>query len=139
MCSKHRAPIASKDSQRSYPRNISTITFHIPRYHNAPSKTGLRSTTANTLDRARIRIYVYAYMRTTLVLEDQLFKTAKRTAGEEGTTLSEVVNRALRRHLLAKPDTENKSAAFSMPVFGDPTRARHQTPQQLAELRDDGR
>jgi len=46
-------------------------------------------------------------MRTTLVLEDQLFKIAKRTAGEEGTTLSEVVNRALRRHLLAKPAIES--------------------------------
>jgi len=78
-------------------------------------------------------------MRTTLVLEDQLFKSAKRTASQEGTTLSEVVNRALRRYLFAKPNAEIGKATFSMPVFGDASRPRHQTPQQLSALRDEGR
>jgi hypothetical protein len=78
-------------------------------------------------------------MRTTLILEDQLFKIAKRTAGEEGTTLSEVVNRALRRHLLAKPANEPSRSVFSIPVFGEPSAPVHQTPEQLAALRDEGR
>jgi len=82
---------------------------------------------------------MYACMRTTLVLEDQLFKIAKREAGKEGTTLSEVVNRALRRHLVTKPAGDSSQAAFSMPVFGEPSAPLHQTPEQLAALRDEGR
>ena len=81
---------------------------------------------------------MYAYMRTTLVLEDQLFRSAKREAGKEGTTLSEVVNRALRQHLLIKPANDAGKVFFSMPVFGEPG-SLHQTPQELAELRDEGR
>jgi len=76
-------------------------------------------------------------MRTTLVLEDQLFRSAKREAGKERTTLSEVVNRALRRHLMAKAPDEKP--VFYMPVFGEPTERLHHTPRELAELRDEGR
>jgi hypothetical protein len=81
---------------------------------------------------------MYACMRTTLVLEDQLFRSAKREASKEGTTLSEVVNRALRRHFLGKPRAFDGKDIFSMPVFGEQT-AWHHTPQALAELRDEGR
>lgn len=87
---------------------------------------------------ANYRICMYVSMRTTLVLEDQLFRSAKREAGKKGTTLSEIVNRALRQHFLAKsPDSAGKDT-FSMPVFGEPTSV-HQTPQQLAQFRDEGR
>lgn len=81
---------------------------------------------------------MYAYMRTTLVLEDQLFRSAKREAGKKGMTLSEVVNRALRKHFLAKSPDDSGKVTFSMPVFGEPS-AIHQSPQQLAQLRDEGR
>lgn len=77
-------------------------------------------------------------MRTTLVLDDQLFRSAKRQAGQQGTTLSEVVNRALRKHLLAKTPSQTDAAGFSMPTFGEATRV-HLAPEQLAALRDDGR
>jgi hypothetical protein len=81
---------------------------------------------------------MYDPMRTTLVLDDQLFQRAKREAGQSGTTLSELVNRALRVHLLAKPAESSSRDIFSMPVFGEPTHV-HQTPRELAELRDEGR
>jgi len=78
-------------------------------------------------------------MRTTLVLDDQLFRAAKSVAGQQGTTLSEVVNRALRGHLLSKPSARTEVSLFSMPVFGVQAAELHQTPQQLAILRDEGR
>ena len=42
-------------------------------------------------------------MRSTVIIEDELFKTAKRRAAERGTTLSNLVNQALRESL-AKPE-----------------------------------
>jgi len=82
---------------------------------------------------------MYACMRTTLVLEDHLFRDAKQVANQSGATLSEVVNRALRLHLLRKPGLEASNSTFSMPVFGDATKTLHQTPEELAKLRDEGR
>jgi hypothetical protein len=82
---------------------------------------------------------MYACMRTTLVLEDYLFRNAKQEANQSGTTLSEVVNRALRKHLLGKPSLETPKSTFSMPVFGETPRSLHQAPEQLAALRDEGR
>ena len=38
-------------------------------------------------------------MRTTIRLDDELFRTATRKAAEAGTTLSVLVERALRAHL----------------------------------------
>lgn len=77
-------------------------------------------------------------MRTTLILEDQIFLRAKREAGNKGTTLSDLVNTALRKHLFSKSSDYGEEATFSMPVFGEPA-ALHQTPRQLAALRDEGR
>ena len=82
-------------------------------------------------------IYVYACMRTTLILDDQLIRRAKREAGDKGGTLSELVNRALRNYFFNKPD-EGKQAVFTMPVFGEAMHL-HQTTRQLAEFRDEGR
>lgn len=81
---------------------------------------------------------MYGCMRTTLVLDDQLFRSAKRQAGKEGTTLSDLVNCALRKHLLARPLRQADAGAFSMPTFGEPTGV-HLTPGQIADWRDDGR
>ena len=42
-------------------------------------------------------------MRTTITLDEQLLRAAKRIAAQRGVTLSEVVCDALRAHLVAKP------------------------------------
>ncbi len=83
-------------------------------------------------------ISMYEYMRTTLVLEEQLFRKAKKEAVAAGTTLSEVMNTALRKHLSGVGKKERK-ASFLMPVFGEEKQPWHQTPAQLAALRDEGR
>lgn len=81
---------------------------------------------------------MYARMRTTLVLDDQLFRRAKSEAGNVGTTLSELVNTALRKHLLAQHREETGAPNFSMPVYGE-SLGVHQPPSDLASLRDEGR
>jgi hypothetical protein len=80
---------------------------------------------------------MYECMRTTLILDDQLFRRAKREAGDKGATLSELVNTALRNYFYFKPSEGNRSA-FTMPVYGE-TLDLHHTPGELAELRDEGR
>lgn len=82
---------------------------------------------------------MYGCMRTTLIIEDPLFREAKQKAVATGTTLSELMNSALRRFLFAPAgDSRDKADRFSMPVFGDLEKL-HQNPAQLAELRDEGR
>ncbi len=76
-------------------------------------------------------------MRMTLILDDQLIRRAKREAGDNGATLSELVNRTLTNYFFTKPD-EGKKVAFTMPFFGEAIHL-HQTARHLAELRDDGR
>ena len=80
---------------------------------------------------------MYVYMRTTLVLDEQLFRKAKKEAVAAGTTLSEMVNAALRKYLMGGGKKEGKTS-FLMPVFGE-EKPLHQTPAQLAALRDEGR
>lgn len=77
-------------------------------------------------------------MRTTLVLDEQLFRRAKREASTAGTTLSEMVNVALRHYLLGRRQPKVARPRFSMPVFGE-TASLHHTPEEIASLRDDGR
>lgn len=78
-------------------------------------------------------------MRTTLIIEDPLFREAKQKAAASGTTLSELMNSALRRFLFAPAgNSQGTTERFSMPVFGEQETLR-QTPAQLAELRDEGR
>ena len=80
---------------------------------------------------------MYAYMRTTLILEEQLFRKAKKEAVAAGTTLSQMVNTALRKYLMGGGKKEGKKS-FLMPVFGE-EKPFHQAPAQLAALRDEGR
>ena len=77
-------------------------------------------------------------MRTTLVLDEQLFRLAKREASAAGTTLSEMVNAALRHYLLGQRQPKLERTKFSMPVFGQ-SQSLHHTPEEIASLRDDGR
>lgn len=86
----------------------------------------------------RPSIYMYACMRTTLVLDDQVFRRAKREAVGAGVTLSDLVNTALRTYLLRGSGRPPEKGSFSMPVFGDPIPV-HQSPAELAALRDEGR
>lgn len=79
---------------------------------------------------------MYSCMRTTLILEDSVFHKAKKHALEAGTTLSDLTNSALRRFLATRPATEQ--APFVMPVYGGGKKL-HQTPADLAKLRDEGR
>jgi hypothetical protein len=82
---------------------------------------------------------MYVSVRTTLIIEDPLFREAKQKAAATGTTLSELMNSALRRFLFAPTgNSREKPEKFSIPVFGDSTKVHHD-PSQLAELRDEGR
>ena len=54
-------------------------------------------------------------MRTTITLDDQLLRAAKRVAAERGVTLSEVVQDALRAQLAARP--ERAARRFKLITF----------------------
>jgi hypothetical protein len=69
-------------------------------------------------------------MRSTLILDDHLFKRARQRAAALGTTISEVVNQALRE-ALSKPAP--KPSTFAMITFGDPARPQHHEPADFAE------
>lgn len=74
------------------------------------------------------------WMRTTLILDDQLVRAAKRRAAEGDLTLSEVVNQALRASLLTpRPPA---AAPFRMPTFRGRGR-REVSAGEIARLRDD--
>jgi len=75
-------------------------------------------------------------MRTTLIIDDSVFQKAKKQALEAGTTLSDLTNSALRHFLASRSPTEERP--FVMPVFGGGEKV-HQTPGELAKLRDEGR
>ena len=76
-------------------------------------------------------------VRTTLVIDDHVFMEAKRQAVDAGLTLSELTTMALR-DALRKRDYPARQAPFSLPTYGDGTR-QHTSPQEIAELRDEGR
>ena len=79
-------------------------------------------------------------MRTTLVLNDKLVIEAKRLAAERRTTLSEIVNEALRERL-AQPQrgTRDLGAAsdFAIPVFRGVGATVDSKPRALADLDED--
>jgi hypothetical protein len=70
-------------------------------------------------------------MRSTLILDDHLFKQARQRAAEQGTTLSDVVNQALRE-ALTKPKPR-AGAKFSMVTFGGPAGSQRHEPADFAE------
>jgi hypothetical protein len=79
-------------------------------------------------------------VKTTLIIEDTIFKKAKEQAAARDTTVSELVSQSLRAYLHAPQASSDAPRVFSMPVFGQPSRpAPPVSPAQLAELRDDGR
>lgn len=56
-------------------------------------------------------------MRTTLVIHDELYKEVKNLAAGRRTSVSQVVNDALRRELRA-PATDAPPLRISIPVYG---------------------
>jgi hypothetical protein len=70
-------------------------------------------------------------MRSTVVIEDELFRKAKRRAAALNTTLSDIVNQALRESL-SKPMVE--PPAFHMITFGNPKTKLHREPEDLQAI-----
>ena len=58
-------------------------------------------------------------MRTTLDLEDAVIERARRRAVKEGTTLTDIVERALRLFLMRRADTPAPLAARWVVVRGE--------------------
>ncbi len=81
------------------------------------------------LDKALI-IFMIIHMRSTLVLDDHLFKRARQRAAALGTTLSDVVNQALRDALMNPPA---KPVKFKMLTFGNASRPVHREPTDFAD------
>ena len=77
-------------------------------------------------------------MRTTLNLDDSVFEKAKKKSLELGITLSELTTAALRNFLLSRERPDQQRTPFKMVTFGTDQRI-HQTPEELAKLRDEGR
>jgi len=78
------------------------------------------------------------YMRTTLVLDDEVVKKAKQKSVELGTTLSSFTNEALR-HALMRGRTEARAdAPFRMPTYGTGAKGSVAI-SDLKALRDEGR
>lgn len=68
-------------------------------------------------------------MRTTLVLDDTLFRQAKRRAAERNVTLSDVVNEALRESFRSPA---RAAAPFSMTTYGRAEKRVHHEPSDFA-------
>ena len=58
-------------------------------------------------------------MRTTIIIEDELFHRAKHAAADAGVSLSALVSEALRQSLAAATRPSPRRA-FRMVVYGDP-------------------
>ena len=78
-------------------------------------------------------------MRTTLVLDDELFRQTKRRAAERNLTVSDIVNEALRESLRCPA---RAAPPFSMTTYGRSGRRTHHEPSDFAvalENEDRGR
>lgn len=64
-------------------------------------------------------------MRTTLIVDDELLRQAKRRAAERNLTVSAVVNGALREYL-GRPDTA--AAPFTLISYGRASKRVHHEP-----------
>lgn len=84
-----------------------------------------------------MRINMFPVMRTTLDIEDGVFRRAKLYAVERGRPLGEIVSDALRESLKAHDKEVPKT--FVMPVFGTREKTVTRDARELARLRDEGR
>lgn len=74
-------------------------------------------------------------MRTTLAIDDEVLHAAKKRAVENGSTVSQVVNEALRRFLNQRPDPPKKP--FRLPTFRGDGPDLDTLPSELDRLGDD--
>jgi hypothetical protein len=80
------------------------------------------------------RIRMLISMRTTLVLDDQLLRRARKRAAEDGTTLSELVNDALRDALREK---QSPQRPFRLITFGGTDGAVPREPSDFKTIIED--
>jgi hypothetical protein len=76
-------------------------------------------------------------MRTTLVIDDDVFALAKQQAALRGETLSALVSAALRESF-REPKPGAQTREFVMPVFGVAGEPVARTVEEIALLRDEG-
>lgn len=72
-------------------------------------------------------------MRTTVILNDKLLLEAKRLAAARNTTLSEILNEALRERL-ARPPESPATRPFRVPVFSGQGGPVDSSPEDLARI-----
>ncbi len=68
-------------------------------------------------------------MRTTLIIDDEVLRRAKRQAAERNMTLSDLVSDALRASLARAAVV---APPFSMITYGDPANPVHREPADFA-------
>ena len=79
-------------------------------------------------------ISMITLVRTTLILDDAVLRTAKERAARAGISLSELVNQALRESLNAR---DREAPRFEMVTYGrQGKKARHE-PEDFARALDD--
>ena len=76
-------------------------------------------------------------MRTTMVIQDEIFASAKKLAAEKGSSLSALVNDALRR-LLKDPAPSPRVSPFRMPTFGSHNAPVDTPPNELGNVVEQG-
>ena len=74
------------------------------------------------------RIHMLIYMRTTLIIDDELLRQAKLRAAEWNQTVSDVVNNALRE-CLGRPIPA--APPFSLITYGRSNRPVHHEPAEF--------
>lgn len=73
-------------------------------------------------------------VRTTIVLDDRLFREAKRRAASRGVNLSQLLDEALRAWL-AEPDTP--APKFEVITYGEAAGRTHHEPADFARALED--
>jgi len=75
-------------------------------------------------------------MRTTMTIEDEIFRQLKKRAADTGVPVSDIVNRALRETLFAAPDAP-QPPPFRMVTFGRGQAVVDHTPAELIRALDE--
>lgn len=95
--------------------------------HEVPLQAPYRHLTAGR------RIRMITCMRTTVIIDDELLRQAKRSAAERDVTLSDIINDALRTRLARKiPD----AAPFQLVTYGRSRDAARHEPADFAQALD---
>ena len=81
-----------------------------------------------------MRIRMLICMRTTVIIDDALLQRAKEAAAKSGSTLSDVINRALAESLAAR---ETAKPLFEMITYGGSGRAEHEPADFAAALEEE--